>query len=191
MPTNSTDFSLGRDFWAFRFGQIVSLLGDNCGMIALSWWVLGKTGSAVSVSAVLAPAMAVRVLLLPLMEPLADRLPRKRLILIADLWRFACSLAIAILVRTDRFNTGWLAVLYALSAAGSALFAAASSAIVPQLVAREELQDAMRMTRAADSFARVAGGILGGVIVSGKRESGCAQRPRPCERTGQWQGHPT
>jgi MFS family permease len=135
-------------------------------MIALSWWVLDKTGSAARMSAVLAPAMAVRVLLLPLMGPLADRLPRKRLILIADVWRFVCSLAIAVLVHLNRFNVGLLATLYALSAVGGALFAAASSAIVPQLVERDGLQKAMRQTHAVDSLARVAGGILGGVVVS-------------------------
>lgn len=164
--TELFDFSLGRDFWMFRFGQLVSLLGDGCGMIALSWWVLDKTGSAARMSAVLAPAMAVRVLLLPLMGPLADRYPRKRLILIADLWRFACSLAIALLVRLDRFDAGLLTALFALSSVGGALFAAASSAIVPQLVERDELQKAMRQTHAVDSLARVAGGILGGVVVS-------------------------
>lgn len=164
--TGLFDFSLGRDFWMFRFGQLVSLLGDGCGMIALSWWVLDKTGSAARMSAVLAPAMAVRVLLLPLMGPLADRFPRKRLILIADLWRFVFSLAIAVLVRRDRFDAGLLAALYALSGVGGALFAAASSAIVPQLVERASLQKAMRQTHAVDSLARVAGGILGGVVVS-------------------------
>lgn len=69
------DFSLGRDFWMFRFGQLASLLGDGCGMIALSWWVLDKTGSAASISVVLAPAMVVRVVLLPFMGPLADQFP--------------------------------------------------------------------------------------------------------------------
>lgn len=160
------DFSLGRDFWMFRFGQLASLLGDGCGMIALSWWVLDKTGSAASMSAVLAPAMVVRVILLPLMGPLADRFPRKRLILIADLWRFVFSLAIAVLIWRDRFDAGLLAALYALSGVGGAMFAAASSAIVAQLVERGALQKAMRQTHAVDSLGRVAGGILGGVVVS-------------------------
>lgn len=150
----------------FRFGQLVSLLGDGCGMIALSWWVLDKTGSAARMSAVLAPAMAVRVLLLPLMGPLADRFPRKRLIMIADLWRFACSAAIAALVLLDRYDAVLLTTLYALSSIGGALFSAASSAIVPQLVERPDLQKAMRQTHAVDSLARVAGGIIGGVVVS-------------------------
>jgi MFS family permease len=166
MSIDFFDFSLGRDFWMFRFGQLVSLLGDGCGMIALSWWVLDKTGSAASMSAVLAPAMAVRVLLLPLMGPLADRLPRKRLILIADVWRFACSASIALLVHFDRFDARLLATIFALSAVGGALFAAASSAIVPQLVERGELQTALRQTHAIDSLAGVAGGILGGIVVS-------------------------
>jgi Na+/melibiose symporter-like transporter len=46
------------------------------------------------------------------------------------------------------------------------MFSAASSAIVPQLVERADLQKALQQTQAADSFARVAGGILGGVVVS-------------------------
>ena len=29
---------LGRDFWLFRFGQLISVVGDSCGGIALAWW---------------------------------------------------------------------------------------------------------------------------------------------------------
>jgi MFS transporter, DHA3 family, macrolide efflux protein len=160
------DFSLGRDFWLYRIGQLLSLLGSSCGGIALAWWVLDKTGSAAKMSAVIAPAMAVRVILLPLMGPLADRFPRKRLILIADLWRFACSAAIAAMVWFDYYDAALLTTLYALSAVGGALFSAAASAIVPQLVERAKLQKGLRQTQAVDSLASVAGGVLGGVMVS-------------------------
>lgn len=160
------DLSLGRDFWYFRLGQLVSLLGDGCGMIALSWWILGKTGSAAQMSAVLAPAMAVRLVLLPLLGPVADKFSRKHLIALADFWRFAATAAIAALVYFDLYHPPLLIALYMLNSAGSALFAAASAGIVPQIVERDHLSRAVQQTHAVDSFARIAGGILGGLIVS-------------------------
>jgi len=77
---------LGRDFWLFRLGQAISVLGDSCGAIALSWWILDATGSAVVMSSVLAPAMVVRIVLTPLFGPLGDRVTRKKLIIVSDLW---------------------------------------------------------------------------------------------------------
>ena len=35
MPTDFFDVSLGWDFWMFRFGQFISLLGDGCGIAPL------------------------------------------------------------------------------------------------------------------------------------------------------------
>lgn len=166
MRFSPVDASLGRDFWRFRVGQFVSLLGDGCGTIALSWWILGKTGSAAAMSAVLAPAMAVRLALLPLLGPAADMFPRKRLIALADFWRFATTTALALLVYQDRYSPTAVIALYMMTAAGSALFEAASSGIVPQLVEQDRLPAAVQQTHAADSFARIAGGIVGGLIVS-------------------------
>jgi MFS transporter, DHA3 family, macrolide efflux protein len=53
---SSTTAGLGRDFWLFRLGQAISIVGDSCGAIALAWWILDATGSAAVMSSVLAPA---------------------------------------------------------------------------------------------------------------------------------------
>ena len=53
---SSTTTGLGRDFWLFRLGQAISIVGDSCNAIALAWWILDATGSAAAMSAVLAPA---------------------------------------------------------------------------------------------------------------------------------------
>lgn len=160
------NFSLGRDFWCFRIGQIISLLGDSCGGIALAWWVLEKTGSAASMSMVLAPAMVVRVFLLPLMGPIGDNFTRKKLIIIADIWRFTFMAILAAMVFFDYFHLGALVAIYIMTAFGSALFAAASKGIVPQLVSRESLQLASQQTQAIDSMAGILGGVVGGVVVT-------------------------
>lgn len=160
------DVSLGRDFWNFRLGQLISLLGDSCGAIALAWWILDKTGSASDMSIVLAPAMVVKIFLLPLLGPLGDNFSRKHLVVIADFWRFIFSGILASMVFFDYFNLALLTWIYILISLGSALFNAAAGGIVPQIVSREKLQTATRQTQTINSFAGILGGILGGVIVT-------------------------
>lgn len=160
------DFSLGRDFWNFRLGQLISLLGDSCSGIALAWWILDKTGSAVAMSSVLAPAMVVRIFLLPLMGPLGDNFSRKHLIIIADIWRFVFTGILAAMVFFDYFSLPLLASVYIFISFGSALFNAASGGIVPQLVPRESLQIASQQTQAINSFAGIIGGVIGGIVVT-------------------------
>jgi MFS family permease len=101
---NIFNSKLGKDFWNYRLGQVVSLLGDSCSNIALAWWILDKTGSAAKMSSELAPAMAIRIFLMPLFGPVADRFSRKNLIIIADIWRFFFTLLLAGMVYFNYFN---------------------------------------------------------------------------------------
>ncbi|MGZ3773154.1 MAG: MFS transporter [Pseudobdellovibrionaceae bacterium] len=158
--------TLGKDFWYYRIGQVVSLLGDSCSNIALAWWILDKTGSAAQMSSVLAPAMVVRIFLMPLFGPLADRYSRKMLIIIADLWRFVFTALLAGMVYFNHYNIYAVISLFILISIGSALFAAASGGIIPKLVERDQLQVAMQQTQAINSFAGIVGGVIGGIIVS-------------------------
>lgn len=158
--------NLGRDFWLFRSGQFISIIGDACSNIALAWWILDKTGSAAKMSAVLAPALFVQALLTPMAGPVGDRFPRKQLVLISDLWRAVFTLALAGTVFFDVFNLPLLIALYLLLSAGTAVFNSVSESIVPQLVTPENLPEAVRQTQAVSSAGSVAGGIAGGLIVT-------------------------
>jgi MFS family permease len=92
---------LGRDFWLYRLGQAISTVGDVCSRIALSWWILGKTGSAAKLASIMSPAMVVSIFLLPLLGPLGDRFPRKKLIVLGDAWRAVVSLALVAMAYCD------------------------------------------------------------------------------------------
>jgi len=158
--------SLGPDFWKFRLGQLVSLLGNGCGTVALSWWILDKTGSAKAIAEVLVPAMALNLVLLPLLGPLGDNFSRKRLVVIADLGRFAVSGCMAGMFFSGFFNLSLLAGLYMAASIGTALFTSVESGIIPQLVGKRHLQTAFQQSFALTSIGGVAGGIAGGLIVS-------------------------
>jgi len=158
--------SLGPDFWKFRLGQLVSLLGNGCRSIALSWWILEKTGSAKAIASVLVPAMAVSLVLLPLFGPLGDNFSRKKLMVIGDLLRFITGCFMAGMVYFDHFNLIQLACLCSMAAIGTALFNAADYAIMPQIVNRGKLQAAFQQTYSLTSMGGVGGGIVGGLVVS-------------------------
>lgn len=147
-------------------GQLVSLLGTGCRTVALSWWILEKTGSAKAIASVLVPAMIVNLALLPLFGPLGDNFSRKKLIVIADLGRFVVAGVVASMVYFDYFNLVLLAVLYTVSSMGTALFNAVEPGIIPQIVEKKKWQTAFQQSYGINSFAGVAGGMVGGIIVS-------------------------
>jgi DHA3 family macrolide efflux protein-like MFS transporter len=101
------------------------VLGDVCGTIALAaWWVLDKTGSAVEMSSILAPARMARILLLPVCGSIADRYSRKTLLVVSDLWRFIFSALILAMAAAGYYNFPLVLLSYTLLSAGSALFGA-------------------------------------------------------------------
>ncbi len=157
---------LGRDFWLFRSGQAVSVIGDGCTSIALAWWILDSTGSAGKLASVLSPAMFAAILMIPLFGPLGDRFERKKILIISDLWRAGLMLSLAVMAYLKYFNLPVIIGLYLLVSLGSASFFSVAASIVPQLVKKEQLQEAIAHGRAVMSAGRLLGGAIGGILVS-------------------------
>ena len=158
--------SLGRNFWLYHVGQMISSVGDACGSIALTWWILDVTGSPAAISVVIAPAMAVQMFLTPVLGPLGDRLPRLRLILIADLMRGVAIGALGWMAMSGTFSIPVAIGVYSVFTSGSALFNSNNMSIVPQLVPDEALHGAVRTSQSLQAIGRVLGGVIGGLLVS-------------------------
>jgi MFS family permease len=158
--------NLGKDFWLYQTGQMISTVGDACGNIALAWWILDVTESPGMISTVLAPAMVVQMLLTPVLGPLGDRLSRKRLILTSDVIRGIAIAILAWLAISETFSLPVMIGVYAAFAAGSALFNSNNMSIVPQLVSTDALQGAVRMSQSLQAIGRVMGGVVAGLLVT-------------------------
>ncbi|MBI1800244.1 MAG: MFS transporter [Chloroflexi bacterium] len=76
-----------RPFALLWSGQTLSRVGDHLYELALAWWVLQKTGSAVMMSAVLIFSFTPMLLFLLIGGVAVDRLPRVRLMLLSDVGR--------------------------------------------------------------------------------------------------------
>src|SRR5688500_8148375 len=74
-----------RPFALLWFGQTTSRLGDSLYRIALAWWVLEKTGSAVAMGTVLVFTHIPLLLFLLVGGVVVDRLPRIRVMYNSDI----------------------------------------------------------------------------------------------------------
>jgi MFS family permease len=154
-----------REFRLLFAGQFVSLFGDGLFVVALSFAVLDQTNSDTGLAVVLAAGSVPVVAFVLVGGVWADRLSRRRGMLVADGARMAIQGVLAALVLTDRAPLAAFIVLFALYGLAMAFFQPAATGLVPQTLPPEELQRANGLLGTARSVTAVAGGGLGGALV--------------------------
>lgn len=156
----------GLDFWKFIFGQLISIIGDLCGYVAFTWWILDKTKDVEAIATIMAPAMFFRIFLMPLFGPFGDKFSRKKLLSLSELWRGLISLVLGIMIIFDYYNLPVIVILFSLQSAGSALYQSGSAGIIPQLVNEKDIESAIQISQGALSIGNLLGGIIGGSLVA-------------------------
>jgi len=146
------------------FGQVVSQLGDWFNSIALYSLLLEYTGSGRAVGAALLCQLLPIFLFGPLAGFIADRLPRKRILIATDLLRGALVLGFLLVDHPDRYR--WCYLLLFLQVSLSAFFLPARQAVLPQCVSRRELLAANALAGITWSVMLAIGSGLGGVVAS-------------------------
>src|SRR4051794_23641531 len=111
-----------RSFALLWLGQTISTLGDGVYLTALAWQVLTLTGSGAAMGIVLIATAVPRVLFMLLGGVIADRLPRRLVMLWADAGRAVAVGAIAILSYTNTLEFWHLIALGLLFGLSQAFF---------------------------------------------------------------------
>jgi len=155
-----------RDFALLWTGLSVSMIGDGIYFVAIAWQVYELSNDPKALSIVGFAWMAPQVALLLVGGVLADRYPRRRLLLAADAIRFAALAALAALALSDALALWHVVVLVAVYGCGEALFGPAFNSIVPELVPDDQLVQANALDQVMRPLAfRLIGPAVGGVIV--------------------------
>ena len=94
----------GLDFWKYMFGQFISIIGDVCGHIAFTWWILEQKNGTEAIAAVMAPAMFFRIFLMPLVGPLGDKFSRKKILAISEALRGIVTAVLALLIILNHYH---------------------------------------------------------------------------------------
>ena len=144
----------------------VSLLGDGIYTVALAWQVYELSGVPTALSLVALAWTIPQLTFLLVGGAVADRVERRRVLLTADALQALAIGAIGALALTGSLRLWQLFVLVPLVGAGEALFAPAYSAIVPELVASDEILQANALGQISRPLMlRVAGPALGGILI--------------------------
>jgi MFS family permease len=152
------------DFRRLYAAQLISFGGDWFMTVALFGLVHSLTHSAVFVALTITVPELAFFLLSPVGGALADRLDRRRLMIVADLAR--ASLCLPLLLVHSR-GTVWLVfVLLASISVFTACFEPASSAAIPNVVDDEDLAAANSLVGSAWGTMLAVGAAAGGLVVT-------------------------
>jgi len=155
-----------RNFALLFSGQTLSRLGDFIFNIALAWWVLEKTGSALAMGAVMVFGALPMVVFLLIGGVAVDRVNRAWLLFLSDLGRGVIMALATWLVGNNRLEiwmvyTGSLAFSFA-----DAFFMPAYTALVPEITPKDDWPSANSLSSLSIQLSRVVGPAVGGLLVS-------------------------
>jgi MFS family permease len=153
-----------RNFRLLWIGQVLSDLGTQIGTLAYPLLVLALTHSAVIAGAVGTAASAAAFLVRLPAGALADRLDRRRTMVLCDAGRTIALAVLGVLVATH--SVVWPVVLAValLDRAADTLFTPASMAALPLIVEDEQLEAAWAVTEGRQYAVNIAGPPLGGLL---------------------------
>jgi DHA3 family tetracycline resistance protein-like MFS transporter len=156
-----------RDFRLLWIGQAISLAGDGIYLVAIAWLVYDISNQPGALAIVGFAWTMPQVAGLLLAGVLSDRFERRRLLVIADLIRFAAIGTIGALAYAEAAELWHVALLVVVYGLGQALFQPAFTAIVPEVVPREELLQANAIRELLEPLGmRFAGPALGGALIA-------------------------
>jgi MFS family permease len=153
----------------FRYlviGRTISGIGNAFAGIALAFAVLDLTGSVGDLGKVVAARSATNVLFVLFGGVLADRLPRKLVMVASNTLAAATQGTVAVLLFSHHATVGWLMALGALNGAVAAFSWPAIAAIAGQVVPDEIRQQANALQRLSLNFISIGGAAIGGVLVA-------------------------
>jgi MFS family permease len=161
-----TNVLANRDLRRFLGGYAATMLGTTMTPVALTFAVLDRGGDAGDVGLVLTAESVPLVLLLLAGGVISDRLPRRWVMVVADVVRACTQALLAVLLITGEPPLGVLMAAAAVLGAGQAFEGPALTALMPEITPAHHLQQANALRGIAESVGRGLGPAVGGVVVA-------------------------
>src|SRR5690349_6701359 len=155
-----------RNFRLLWIGEGISLLGDQFYLIALPWLVLQLTGSALALGGMMAIASIPRAVFMLIGGAFVDRYSPRSVMGWSNVARFVLTALLSALVLT---NTTQMWMLYILALAfglADAFYFPAQIAIVPQVLAEDQLQAGNTYVQGTAQLSLFLGPVLAGGLIA-------------------------
>jgi MFS family permease len=154
-------------------GQSVSLIGTWMQMAAQSWLVLTLTGSATTLGVIIALQTLPVLLLGPYGGVIADRIDKRRLMVILQIAMGVQALVLGVLTVTGAVRLWEIGALAALLGLNNAFENPARQAFMLEMVGGESLRNAVSLNSVLVNVARVIGPAVAGVLIATVGEGPC------------------
>jgi len=155
-----------RNYALLFWGQLISFAGTQMQVVAVAWQVYLLTHSAVALG-VLGLVQAIPRLVFSLVGGVfADVFDRRKLLLVIELLLAATSAVLAFCTLFHVINLAIIYVVVLLAATVSAFEFPTRQAIVPGLVKREDMADAMSLSMVMVQLTAIVGPAAGGFAIA-------------------------
>src|SRR6516164_9481802 len=162
-----------RNYRLFFAGQLTSLCGTWMQTVAQSWLVYRLTGSATLLGIVGFASQFPIFIFSPVAGAVADSHPRRRSMIVIQTFMMLQAFPLAILTMTNRIHVWHIMVLATLLGICSAFDIPVRQAFVAEMVAREDLVNAIALNSSMMNGARIIGPAIAGVTVALVGEGWC------------------
>jgi MFS family permease len=155
-----------RDFGLFWLSLLFSAVGSQISTVAVAWQVYEITNSPFQLGLTgLFRALPVMILSLP-GGVLADRMDRRKLLIITQSLAALLAVALGLLTSTGEIRVWHIYAVTFLSGAVGIFDAPARTAMIPALVSAEQLASAYALNITWRQIATLGGPFIGGVVIS-------------------------
>ena len=155
--------ALDGSFSALWTGQLISLIGDRIHQVAVAFVVLYATGSPIAVGIAFFVATVPNLLFGAVAGTLVDRWDHRETMIVSDLLRASLVLLIPIAASIDLL---YIYPMVFLVTTISVFFRPAKGAVLPRLVAPDDLNAANSAMWIAETFADIGGYAVAGIFVA-------------------------
>jgi MFS family permease len=155
-----------RNYRYFWFGQIVSLVGTWMQSVSQPWLVLLLGGSPLQLGTVLALQFAPAMVLAPLGGVLADRVDKRKVLMVAQVGAMAQAIILFGLTVTGVVEIWHVMVLATVLGFVSAVEMPVRQSFAAELVPRRDLMNAIALNSASFNLARVVGPAVAGLALA-------------------------
>ncbi|HEX2514325.1 MAG TPA: MFS transporter, partial [Chloroflexota bacterium] len=162
-----------RDYRLLFQGNAVTSVGFWMQQAALGWLVLDLTDSPFYLGLTSFARSFPMLVVSPFGGVLADRLDRRFLIISTQLSQLVLTATLAVLVFTGVVNIGQVLVASFLMGVSMSMHVPARQALVPALVGKERLANAMALYSMSLNTSRILGPSLAGVVMGWAGVAGC------------------
>jgi len=158
---------INRQLLKVQFSFFLMVLGGRCNQLAVAWWTLQETGSAVYFANMIACSIAAEVLARPLFGWLGDRYNKILILKIVSILSALTALVMVLLSVTGTFNPWTLGALMMIGSAVVGVRDPLQASIIPLFADDDKVSLAFRSKSVMYSFSTLLGPVLASGLIYG------------------------